>query len=134
MRILLACTLCVLNVAISYGRAMLGNHNKACQPVSGLVTVAFPNCRTSDVKVNQCIGTCLSWDGFYANNAVPGHMCECCKPATFLTKKIYVECVGADGKEHVQERTIHHPKACHCTPCHRRRKRSDNTKPFSSMF
>ena len=127
LKIVLVLGALLLNIAVSYGRTLIGRHRQACEPLAGLITVRLPNCR-GRIYVNQCIGTCLSWDGLPENADIPANRCTCCKPVTFREKKVLLECTSKFRRRQVEEHTIKEPIACGCSPCNRRRKRSRVSK------
>lgn len=124
LRILHLCIVSLLSVALSYGRTLIGRHVHACKPMNGLVRVKLPNCRESTISLDQCIGTCISWDGLPENVNKPAKTCTCCKPVTFRDKEVLVECIDRYGRHKIEQHIIKEPKACTCLPCNRRRKRS----------
>ena len=114
----------LFSIALSYGRTLIGRHLHTCRPMTGRVRVKFPNCRETSIYLDQCIGTCISWDGLPANDIKPVSKCTCCKPVTFQEKRVLAECTGKSGRSQIEEHIIREPKACTCLPCNRRRKRS----------
>lgn len=132
MKILLASAIFLTNFASSIGRVLLGKHKEACEPINGLVRIEFPNCRVSYIELNQCIGTCLSWDGLPLNKEKAIRECKCCKPTTLKDRKIKLGCKTSNNQQVVQEYTVKEPIACGCSPCTRRRKRSKDSKALTS--
>lgn len=131
LTILYLCIISFIQISTSYGKT-LGRHFQACRPMTGLVRAKFPNCRESKVLLDQCIGTCISWDGLPENADSVVSTCTCCKPVTFEEKRVFVECMDELGRSQIEEHTIQEPKACSCVPCNRRRKRSEVLKKLLS--
>ena len=122
----------ILGIAFSYGRTLIGRHLHVCRPMNGLVPIKVPNCRESTISFDQCIGTCISWDGLPENANIPVTTCTCCKPVTFREKNVLVECTDGFRRRKIKQYKIKEPKACTCLPCNRRRKRSEMVEKILS--
>jgi len=124
IRINQLCVVSLLIVALSDGRTLIGRHVHACQPMDGFVHITQQNCERRSVKLAQCIGTCISWDGLPENTEEQVQTCTCCKPVIFVERIVLLQCTNKNKLRYVKELTVKEPKACACLPCNRRRKRS----------
>lgn len=84
-----------------------------CQLNGYLLHLNFPNCYGTEVKLNTCIGACLSANGpFDAHNTAFSEIAKCCKVVEYKEVHVRLKC-----RYRYQFHTVRTATKCHCVKC-----------------
>nr|QBL02618.1 glycoprotein hormone-like secreted protein [Tripedalia cystophora] len=115
-RVLVALACLFLTTSVT-AKLSIDVHRQVCKPIQfSAVPVKMPGCTLRKVPFNQCVGTCLSVDGY--PGSLGKRLCKCCQPVMWRRRDIELECLHpSNGSRVIGKYTVREAVACACTPC-----------------